>query len=71
MIGFQRRDPDDDGDDVRFPEGLDDLTNTSFDSIPAEITLPPALFRERRMPGSESTRSRHLSEWPALSRRQK
>lgn len=55
MIGFRRRDPDEDGDDVRFPEGLDDLTNTSFDSIPAEITLPPALFKERRRPGSEST----------------
>ena len=55
MIGFRRRDPDEDGDDVRFPEGLDDLTNTSFDSIPAEITLPPSLFRERRGPGSEST----------------
>lgn len=54
VIGFRRRDPDEDGDDVRFPEGLDDLTNTSFDSIPAEITLPPALFRERRRPGSES-----------------
>ena len=56
VIGFQRRDPDEDGDDVRFPEGLDDLTNTSFDSIPAKITLPPALFKERRMPGSESSR---------------
>ena len=60
VIGFQRRDPDEDGDDVRFPAGLDDLTNTSFDNIPAEITLPPALFRERRMPGSESTMPLHL-----------
>ena len=59
VIGFRRRDPDEDGDDVRFPEGLDDLTNTSFDSIPAEITLPPALFRERRRPGSESTICTH------------
>ena len=53
MIGFRRRDPDQDADDVRFPESLDDLANASFDSIPAEISLPPALFKERRRPGSE------------------
>ena len=53
VIGFRRRDPDQDADDVRFPESLDDLANASFDSIPAEISLPPALFKERRRPGSE------------------
>lgn len=54
VIGFQRRDPDVDAADVRFPESLDDISNTSYDSIPAEITLPPALFKERRMPGSKN-----------------
>lgn len=53
VIFFRRRDPDTDDSDIRFPDSLDDIVNASYDSIPAEITLPPALFRERRAPGSK------------------
>ena len=51
MISFRRRDPDEDGDDIKFPESLSDLENTTYDNIPAEIILPSVLFRERRGPG--------------------
>ena len=51
VISFRRRDPDEDGDDIKFPESLSDLENTTYDNIPAEIILPSVLFRERRGPG--------------------
>lgn len=31
-----------------FPESLDDLTNTSFTMIPAQITIPAQFLMERR-----------------------
>ena len=31
-----------------FPESLDDLVNTSFSIIPAQITIPAQLLMERR-----------------------
>jgi len=45
VFGSSRNNPEE---STTFPESVDDLVNTSFSMIPAQITIPARFLMERR-----------------------
>ena len=45
VFGSSRSNPEE---STTFPESVDDLVNTSFSMIPAQITIPARFLMERR-----------------------